>query len=148
VSTVGDYANELNDFYGKIKDLKKAVPREFGYKLDAVLTAYHEMFSRFCPFKVGDRVQLKKAPKIDKGSGWSGSQHFLVEGAKATVKSCDWHKNQFVFTLEFDNESWIDSTGKIRPVTPEHRHVFGFGEGWIVAAKEDEISNPTDSVVS
>jgi hypothetical protein len=86
VSTINDYATELNDFYSKIKDLEKAVPSEFGYKLDAVLTAYHEMFSRFCPFKVGDRVQLKKTPKIDKGSGWSGSQHFLVEGAIATVK--------------------------------------------------------------
>lgn len=134
--TIADYANELNEFYCKIQDLQKAIPSEFGYKLNSVLSSYSEMFSRFCPFKVGDRVRLTKTPAIERGSGWYGSRHFLVEGAIATVKGCDWKKGKFVFDLEFDNESWVDSEGRIQSIAPERRHVFGFGEDWVVSTDD------------
>lgn len=133
MGTVSDYANELSDFYDKVRDLEKAIPGEFGYKLNSVLSSYNEMFSRFCPFKVGDRIRLTKTPVIEQGSGWYGSRHFLVEGAIATVRNCDWHKGKFVFNLEFDDESWVDSEGRIYPIAPERRHMFSFGEDWIAA---------------
>lgn len=134
--TITDYANELNDFYGKMRDLEKSTPSEFGYKLSSVLSSYHEIFSRFCPYKIGDRVQLIKPPIIEIVPGWRGSRHFLVEGAIATVRGCDWRKGQFVFDLEFDDESWIDREGKVHLIAPRQRHLFSFGEDWIAAIEQ------------
>lgn len=136
MGTVGDYANELSDFYCKVRDLEKAIPSEFGYKLSSVLSAYYEMFSRFCPFKAGDRVRLTKTPVIEEGSGWHGSRHFLVEGAIATVRQCDWRKGRFVFDLEFDDESWLDEKGEIYRVPSDRRRSFSFGESWLISAEQ------------
>jgi NTP pyrophosphatase (non-canonical NTP hydrolase) len=71
-------------------------------------------------FKQGDRVVLKKAPKIEKDSGWYGSRHFLIAGATGTVGAVDF-KNAYV---RFDDESWIDQQGKVQPCSSTHLYHF------------------------
>lgn len=128
MSAVKRYAEEFIEFYNACKELEKKVPQEFGWKLNEVFSSYNSMFDRFCPFKVGDRVELAKTPIIgeDSAPGWVGCKHFLIAGAKGVVRERGYCEDHFVFDVEFDNESWIDKEGKIAPVTL--KHVFRFSE--------------------
>jgi hypothetical protein len=78
----------------------------------------HTLFKRFAPFKPGDRVVLKKTPVIgeDQSHGWLGSKHFLVAGAKGTVKFVDCYNGVFEADVVFDDETWIDHEGKQHPM--------------------------------
>lgn len=55
------------------------------------------LFERFAPFREGDRVMLVKVPEINEKNswGWMGAKHFLVYGAKGTVKCVDLYKGKF-----------------------------------------------------
>jgi hypothetical protein len=96
-------------------------------------------FGEIGPYKVGDRVELTVNPNCP--GGWSGSEHFLVKGAKATVVELNWftpdpnYKSGWVVGLVFDDESWIPSAhfpdsghkkGVPIPVAPTNRHSFWF----------------------
>lgn len=70
-----------------------------------------QMFETLCPFSVGDRVEISRELNIGEGSGWRGSKHFLVPGAVGTVKDRGWFKDRFYFTVQFDDETWIDPQG-------------------------------------
>ncbi|RUR74888.1 hypothetical protein PCC6912_50660 [Chlorogloeopsis fritschii PCC 6912] len=131
MGTTLDYVLQLKEVYQKVADLEKSLPNNLGYILNSVLGSYENLFNRFCPFKVGERVVLTKTPEIDKESGWYRGKHFLVEGAIATIKNRDYYQNKFVFYLEFENESWIDSNGEIHLYDPERRHHFAFSEDFV-----------------
>lgn len=93
-----------------------------------------------CPFKVGDRVMLTKTPDINPQTswGWMGAKHFLVQGAKATVEEREFYNGQFRFGLFFDDESWIDHRGILRPV--DRKGLYCFGESWLASANYDQLS--------
>ncbi len=79
------------------------------------------------PIQKGDRVRLTKAPKIEGGSGWSGSKHFLIKGAEGTVKDVDLntHYDYIGVNIVFDDESWISShDGTVTPMEPNRRHTY------------------------
>ena len=116
-----EYAAYLNTVKAKVSELDNLLSNEFGYKLNEVLQNYASLFNRFCPYKVGDRVQLKEDLDIPENSGWYSSKHFLVKGAIATVKTCgDYRNDLFCFGLEFDDESYIDTHGEVKHVIAKH----------------------------
>ena len=101
------------------------------YWLKRVDDYSHLLFSRFCPFAIGDRVKLMFTPNIDKENspGWHGSRHFLVEGSTAIVVSRDADRLRFTFGLKFDDDSWIDNhTGEKTPRALSERGVYTFRE--------------------
>jgi hypothetical protein len=81
-------------------------------------------------FKLGDRVELAVTPVINERDsfGWLGSKHFLVEGAKATVADVDFRGDSFGYSIIFDDESWKDRDGVVRPIEKKHKHTYYFGE--------------------
>jgi len=109
-------------------------PMEFWIK--EMTLAIESMFERFCPFHVGDRVQLTKAPEMNCGNpGWHHCQHFLIKAAPGVVRRRTYHDGQFCFYVVFANESWIDSEGAINPVPPGQRSSFLFGENMLRPAR-------------
>jgi hypothetical protein len=96
--------------------------------LDCLISAYNTLLTKYAPFKVGDRVALSHTPQIDKDSGWNHCRQFLIKGATGTVREseCD-SKGVLHFSVEFDNESYIDEQTKQEHVTKE-KHLFAFLE--------------------
>lgn len=133
-----EYAKRLGAVKTKISELDSLLDNEFGYKLNQVLESYASLFNRFCPYKVGDRVQLKADIEVPKGHGWEGSQHFLIKGAIATVKACEYRNDLFCFGIEFNNESWIDMHGEIKLASS--KHLFYFSERHIEEADANKSS--------
>lgn len=86
-------------------------------------------------FKVGDQVQLTKTPEIGphKAPGWQGSKHFLKKGSKAIIHSIEYngHYNRYSYQLIFNDESWIDLAGFVRPIKEKDKHVYNFSENYI-----------------
>lgn len=98
------------------------------YTLGCLLAAREALLTRYAPFRVGDRVVLAETPRIDEevAYGWLGSKHFLVAGAAGVVRSSDVRRNgQLTFDVEFDDESWVDRDGNVRPVSQKHVYCFG-----------------------
>lgn len=84
------------------------------------------------PFAEGDRVVLTKTPDIEKGSGWWGSRHYLIEGSRGVVTSVDFHEEKKVLLgyVMFDDETYIHyEIGEKMPV--KDKHVYCFGESWL-----------------
>jgi len=131
MSNTKDYATHLLKIKEHAEELQTLLTQEFGYKLLTILSSYHGLFDRFCPYKIGDRVQLTKEPEILSSSGWYYSKHFLIKGAIATVESQDFRDGKFRFGLIFDEESWMSSDGKIPKAYPAPHHVFGFSEDYL-----------------
>ena len=138
MSNTLEYAEYLNAVKAKTSELNSLLNKEFGFKLNEVVQSYTSLFNRFCPYKVGDRVQLKADIEVPKGHGWKSSQHFLIKGAIATVKACEYRNDLFCFGLEFDNESWIDMHEEIKLVSL--KHLFYFSERHIEKADANQGS--------
>ncbi|MCA6510333.1 MAG: hypothetical protein IM566_04160 [Pseudanabaena sp. M152S2SP2A07QC] len=132
------YVNDLNGINAKINELDKLLNGgELGFKLEEVLGSYASLFNRFCPYKVGDRVQLIEDLDIPEGHGWYCAKHFLIKGAIATVKDVGYRDDLFSFGLEFDNESWVHyKTCEIIPIK-EGKHLFYFAENKIEKCCDD-----------
>lgn len=119
-----DYSRELLEVWQAIYS---ALPdkRDLDYWIQNVSKSYISMFDRFCPYKVGDKVQLIRTPVIEKGNGWMGAKHFLVEGATAEVRQRDFRDGKFFFYLVFDNESYLHyQTKEQLPVATHSLYTF------------------------
>lgn len=93
-------------------------------------------------FKVGDRVELAETPYISESNapGWLSCKHFIVEGAKGTIRDISYYGNEFGYAVSLDDESWKDEKGILHPKNdqkctvpgctfPKHNsHVFFFSE--------------------
>ena len=137
MSKVEKYVEEFQELYEACKDLEKKIPSECGWKLNEVLNSYKSLYDRFCPFKVGDRVELSHDPKISKDNapGWMPCRHFLIKGAKGIIRGRSYYKENFVFEVEFDDESWIDRDGNVRLASERGKHVFSFSEKMLVKSE-------------
>jgi hypothetical protein len=133
------YVDDLNNIKAKVTELDRLLNAgELGFKLNEVLLTHASLFSRFCPYKVGDRVQLKESLDIPKGHGWHHCRHFLVKGAVATVKECGYRDDAFIFGLVFDDESDIHYlTGEIVPTEGDQKHLFYLSENKIEAVNNE-----------
>lgn len=74
------------------------------------------------PFKEGDRVELIKNPKLS--GAWSDLGHFIRKGEEGVVMSIELYQGKLTANVVMDNESWIDSKGKIQPVSDKHLYYF------------------------
>jgi hypothetical protein len=111
----------------------------FKYRLENYIACYDYMMENYCPFKIGDRVELTTTPEItaEKSWGWMGSKHFLIKGAKGTVKEREFFKDHFGFGIIFDDESFVDSfTKQIHMI--ENKHFYNFSEKWLRKINENE----------
>ena len=112
-----------------------------------------DLLSRQLPYKAGDRVRLTRAPKCE--GDWKHSEHFLVVGAAASVKSVsvDYLMRSWKLYLEFDDESTIaafdyDSIrtgygqshkkGDVVSTPKGSRHVYGFGPDFVEKIPDEE----------
>jgi hypothetical protein len=110
------------------------------YYIEKALAYREALFTRFAPFQVGDQVRLIKSwlPPEGRASGWAGSKHFLVQGAKGTVCGMDYSNGQFYADVRIDHQSWIDDKGVVYPIPPERWHTYGFAETWLEKDKGRE----------
>lgn len=130
------HKEEFIKFINDLKKLNETLNSEFLndniYKLSLM-----NIFD-LSKFKIGDRVQLTKTPKIDDTSGWRGSKHFLIKGAKATVSDLYFRKSSFYYLLCFDDDSYIDFNGKV--CKTDRKSLFIFSENDLEEAKNDIIN--------
>lgn len=123
------YAEEVQEFCELVQDFQNKTPRELNWKIEQLACSYKALFDRFCPYQIGDRVQLIATPVITQtvNNGWWGYRHLLVKGAKATVKERDYRSTsqEFVFQLEFDDDnSWVDHKGAVHPSSEKGLFLF------------------------
>lgn len=127
-----NYAEDLVTLIQKIDDLKVTMNRgEHYHKFESVINSYGSIFNRFCPYVIGDRVRLIKAPVINDrvAPGWMGCEHFLIEGALGKITDTGYDEGKFVFGVEFDDDSYIHfQTGEVVPTSPNKRYSFRFSE--------------------
>jgi hypothetical protein len=131
-----DYMSELFAFYQETADLLKKMPDECNYKTTSILNGYQQLFERFCPYQIGDKVLLTKAPDFEKAPGWIGSKHFLIPGAIGYIKTRDFRNNSFIFGIEFEDDSFIDHNGKIHKIKRAERYLFLLPESELAAAED------------
>lgn len=136
MAEVEKYANGLIELVD-LADQFKEKARELGggkWGIRQVIDSYLSLFDRFCPFKIGDKVELVRDAKIQPGDGWYHSRHFLVKGAIGTIMARGYYQNGFAFQVSFDNETWIDSAGEQHSV--EDHHWFLFSESALKKADD------------
>ena len=92
---------------------------------------YYKGCMKAAKFKKGSRVKLKE-DYTGKDTGWQHCKHFLKKGALATVKEADYRDGKYIYSIMFDNESWLrDSVDFVRLKEPiempvKDKHVFLF----------------------
>jgi hypothetical protein len=128
MGTNQQYIEELAGYHQRVAELVEIIPSEIGYKVKSIAVSYQDMFDRFCPFQIGEKVILSKAIDFTKAPSWESSRHFLIEGAIAIIKERDFRNKLFVFGVEFEEDSWIDTEGDIHQYKPEDRHLFCISE--------------------
>ncbi len=80
----------------------------------------------------------------DPNSGWRGSQHFLVKGAIAQVMHVEaYDDGDLKYEITFENESWVDLKGEIRPIT--QKHTYSFGGSWLELLNADKLVAPSQA---
>jgi len=116
---------------GKFKEgigILESGPAEFYFeKMKGYANA---LFEQFAPWKASDRVVLTKP--TNGGVGWrSAEEIWLKPGAIGTVHAVDFSDRYFTAAIEFDDESWMDSEGRVHPVAPNGRHLFRIDERFL-----------------
>ncbi len=103
---------------------------------------------KLCKYSKGDRVILTKTPDINakESWGWLGAKHFLIEGAKATIKEIEFYNGRFILGLIFDDESWIDYKKQIHAVDQKDKGMYMFGESWVRKINEDSVTINNNTV--
>ena len=137
-----DYKNIEIDVLNAAEGFK-AVSKFFTSHSPKKIQELIEGLYSFAKFEVDDRVALNATPKIseEKGWGWLGAKHFLVEGECARVCKIEWRGDlqTFCYHLMFDNESWLDKNGIPQKVSKTA--LYYFAENWLV--KTDKIKPET-----
>jgi len=137
---------EINEIAKKLIEIEKLLGHcinrgSLPYSFERVNEYVEALFKRFCSFKVGDKIELSKAPKIDKDNspGWRSSKHFLIKGAVGTINDIDYRNNKFVYGIVFDKESWLNLQGKEELTKEERKHIYYFPENFITKFNGDDI---------
>lgn len=129
--------------------MKKLNSSSMSYTMSCMVNAQQLLLTKYATFKVGDRVQLTKAPVINAAvaSGWMGARHFLIPGAVATIQTVKVpQEGDLYYGLVFDEESYLDS--KDRPVLADRKHQFCFAIDYLEVASECLVKDTTDAVLA
>ena len=124
------YAEDLKDIARLAREFSKSISGACGGSFEWGMTemaeSYLSMFERFCPFQIGDRVEMLRDVEVKESSGWYTCRHFLIRGGKATINNRGYSNGKFSFDVVFDDETWIDGNGDEKPV--HTKHTFGLNE--------------------
>lgn len=133
MADVEEYAAKLTEVSKAIREASEKARDLCGWPIEQLVESYLSMFERFCPFRVGDRVKLRATPDLTDAPGWKGSKHWLVAGAAGIVRARGYTGGAFSFDVEFDDESWKDDAGVVRPTSC--KHTYGFREHFLLPAE-------------
>ena len=132
MADVEKYALEIKQLVKDANELSNRLNSSCGSSLEwateEIIDSYLSLYDRFCPFKIGDRVQLTKY-YTKKDTGWEHCKHFLNRGSTGKVVNRGYKEGLFIFDIVFDNESWIDNDG-VENKTKD-KHTFAFNENWL-----------------
>lgn len=140
MSAKEDYAVNMLKAHDQLKAAFETLKDACGntYTVTNVLNGFIDMFDRFCPYKVGDRVRLVKSfTTDDPNHGWRSSAHFLHAGATAVIaeRSYCHEKHCFFFLIRPEFQSWISGIDGSENTLSEKEHAhYGFSEGWLSKA--------------
>ena len=119
--------------FDRYKSVMGGGPSEYYFKR---LKDYYQGCMAASKFKVGDQVKLVEDVDTSGAPGWEGCKHFLIKGAKATIKHVDYMDGRYRYDIEFDVETYLSNYDvnthtilkekKALPVT--NKHTFAFGE--------------------
>lgn len=86
-------------------------------QIKTALERFVSFMEKQASFKVGDRVELTETPVItaETAHGWLNCKHFIVKGAKGTIRDVSYYNNEFGYAVSLDDESWKDEKGVIHP---------------------------------
>jgi hypothetical protein len=119
-----EYADTLKEGLEMVKEgVGILAGGPLSFYIEEVSEMIDMLFERFCPFKIGDRVMLTKPIDFAKSYGYRQHAHWMVPGAKGTVKAVGAQDKQFWAAVEFDDESWVWD-GEIRPTKDKHHFRF------------------------
>lgn len=124
----------MNDVKEKFAALKKAFDDlnqgPFTYYIDTLLSHSDALFNKYAPFKVGEKVRLKKG--IDCNNGWKNSEPDLRGGALATVHRVEYFSDAFRFSVILDVETYEHYPSKQRVrVEDDRKHLFCISEKFL-----------------
>ena len=115
-----DDMKNLDEAFKRFNSTVSGGPASFYFEK---IMGYYEGCMAAAKFQEGDRVTLKEDWN-GQASGWQHCKHFLKEGSPATVQSVDYHKGEYRYEIEFDNETWVDVKGVEKPTSDKHRFMF------------------------
>jgi hypothetical protein len=125
---------KVDQIYKSAKDLEVAFKHfnscmgggPMKYYLDKMVE-YYEGCMKAAKYRVGDRVQLREDWNGIE-PGWQHCKHFLKRGATAKIVGVDYQNGDYVYDIEFDNETWSDEFGATHPVASKHHFNYVQGE--------------------
>lgn len=115
-----DIRKQADELYRESNQILSRGPSTFYFEMLEGYVNY--LFNEALPLKVGDRVEL--VDNIDAQGAWYHCRHFLIKGGKGVVADVDIYKGKAWCSVVFDDESWIDSTGKVQLYRPDEKHTF------------------------
>jgi hypothetical protein len=124
---------KFKEILSELSRLNSCIDRLNDSEFLFILQNHEDMFERFSPFKIGDRVELIKTPIINEkeGWGWLSFKHMLVKGAVGTVKESEFYSKKFRFCIEFDEDTWHNTVLNIYEKR-EPKGLFNFSEDFLV----------------
>lgn len=122
--------NQTKEAYHNLQSALSTGPASFYF--EQILDYYHGCMAA-SKFKEGDKVKLKEDVDTSDAPGWHYCKHFLIKGAEATVKSVDYSKGKFYYDIIFDNETYINNDGEVKPVSK--KHTFNFQQHYLKRIK-------------
>lgn len=129
---------KINELLSALSELDVINSKLHGYcngysELRAILEHSLTVFE-LAKFKIDDRVKLIITPEINEKTcrGWIGHKHYLVKGAVATIKDREFYNGKFIYSVIFDDESYLNYKTKEKIMTPpENRQIFMIDESWL-----------------
>jgi hypothetical protein len=100
------------------------------YDIERISEYIQGLFSH-AKFHIGDRIKMSKTYPINSEDswGWMPYKHILVEGSKGIVRERDWTNGAFIYSIEFEEKSWVDSKGEIH--FSDTANIFSLSEKWL-----------------
>jgi len=133
---------EMLGAYDKVHTVLKDLDyMEFKHYLETVCNHSDALLTKYAPFKIGDRVELKEG--ICRDGGWPGIEYLFNAGARGTVRDVTYTKDRFRFGIVLDIDYWIDSfSGGKHQYSEKEKGVYGLYEEFLQPETSKETARP------
>jgi len=131
------YSLELIKKAKEIEENRRKLEVIPAYEMENVFK-YAEGLFDFAKFKEEDKVKMAATRKVDpiKEWGWTNIRHLLKKGSRATIKAVWYEDKKFRYLIEFEETSWIDDNGNIKPNSDNHKTQISISEKWLTKASK------------